>query len=483
MENQTDSIKGSIAKNTSYLTFASILQKIISFTYFALLARGLGPENLGKYYFAISFAAVFSVIADLGLANVLTREIAKRPGKARELLGNILAIKIPLSLAAALAVFVIARARGYEPLITGLIYISTACVILDSFTSSFWAVARGFHNLFFESISSVLFQIIVMAVGLGFLYSGFSLIFIILSLLVASVFHFIYSFLTVYFKIGIKIKILYDKKFSGEIIKIAVPFALFVIFQRIYTYLDSVLLKEFAGDQYVGYYQIPFKIIFALQFLPLAFVASLYPAMSNLWQNDRKQLSITFEKSLVYLMLISLPISAGTIALADKIILIFNKNFGEAILPLQITMLATLFVFINFPIGSLLNACDRQKKNTANMAIAMVLSAIMNLILIPRYQATGASITALATCFLMTALGIYWARKIIKFNFKKIIKTFLKILAAGVLMGFIAFYLKTYLNALIIIPLCATIYFALLFVFRTIKKDEIAHIANSFLKK
>ena len=48
-----------IAKNTSYFTLALILQKVISFTYFILIARALGPEDLGKYYFAISSPRFF----------------------------------------------------------------------------------------------------------------------------------------------------------------------------------------------------------------------------------------------------------------------------------------------------------------------------------------------------------------------------------------------------------------------------------------
>src|SRR3989338_3907847 len=86
-----------IAKNTSYFTLALVLQKIISFTYFTLIARALGPEDLGKYYFAISFASVFSILIDIGLTNVLTREIAREKNKANIYLGSVMAVQLPLS--------------------------------------------------------------------------------------------------------------------------------------------------------------------------------------------------------------------------------------------------------------------------------------------------------------------------------------------------------------------------------------------------
>ncbi|MCK5358508.1 MAG: oligosaccharide flippase family protein, partial [Elusimicrobiales bacterium] len=87
-----------IAKNTSYFTFALILQKVLSFTYFTILARNLVPEQLGKYYLAISFTTIFAIFIDLGMANVLTREIAKAKNMASAYLGAIIAIKLPLAI-------------------------------------------------------------------------------------------------------------------------------------------------------------------------------------------------------------------------------------------------------------------------------------------------------------------------------------------------------------------------------------------------
>ena len=472
-----------IAKNTSYLTLALILQKVISFTYFTLLARNLGPENLGKYYFAISFTTIFAIFIDLGLINVLTREVAKTQERAKKLLGSVLVIKLPLAALALLVVGVMINLMDYSDLVRNLVYLSSACMILDSFSTTFFAVIRGFHNLKFESIASIAFQLIVMSFGLTALYLGMNLYWIMGALVMASTFNFLYSSFILWRKWHIKIIPKYDKVLIKLIIKIAVPFGLFAVFQRVYTYLDSVLLSIMAGDRYVGLYQVAFKIIFALQFLPLAFMAALYPAMSSYWLNNRQQLSITFERAMKYLIIISLPITAGTIVLADKIILIFKSGYGEAILPLQIAIASLLFIFINFPIGSLLNACDKQKINTTNMGIVMVASIILNLLLIPKFQAIGASITVLATNALMFILGIYWVGKIIEYKSGKVIITFLKSLLAILVMGIIIFYLKPLTNIFVITVIGGIIYFILLFLMGGFRKEDVMSIYNSFFNK
>ncbi len=472
-----------IAKNTSYLTIALVIQKIISFTYFAILARNIGPENLGKYYFAISFTTIFSIFIDFGLTNVLTREIAKRQEKAREILGSVLAIKIVFTFLVILAIFVVINLLNYPEITKQLVYLSSICIVLDSFTISYFGTIRAFHDLKFESLSSIIFQLIVMGLGLFFLYSGYSLVFVMSALVMASIFNLLYSssILFIKWRIGIW------PKFNFFVIKnlliLAIPFALFAIFQRLYMYFDTVLLSIFAGDVYVGYYQIPFKIIFALQFLPLAFTASLYPAMSNYWLNNKDQLVVTFERAVNYLIIISLPIAVGIVVLAGKIMLLFDTGYEEAILPLQIIMTALLFLFINYPIGSLLNACDKQKQNTINMAIVALVSLVLNLILIPKMQAVGASVTVLITNILMVTLGFYWVPKIIPYRSKKIWIVFFKALLSAIVMGLVVFYLKIYLNVFIVVMIGGVVYFASMFIVRGFTKADVMSIYGSFIKK
>jgi O-antigen/teichoic acid export membrane protein len=469
-----------IAKNTSYLTLALILQKIISFTYFTLLARHVGPASLGKYYLAISFTTIFAIFIDLGFTNVLTREIAKDSHKAERWLGNILSLKIPLAGAALLTVFILINILGYDPLTKTLVYISAISMVLDSFTTTFFGVSRGFHNLKYESISSVVFQLIVLIVGYGALLLGGGLVPAMAALALASIFNFGYAFIIIKKRLKITVRILYEKPLVREILMISWPFAAYAILQRLYTYLDSVLLSFLSGDVQVGLYQVAFKIIFALQFLPSAFTASLYPAMSAYWHSNRQQLLLSFERAMNYLIIISLPIIVGVIVLANKIVLLFKTGYDGAILPLQISIASLFFIFLNFPIGSLLNACDAQKKNTRNMAIVTIISVLINLALIPYWQAIGASLTVLLTNFLMFILGVLSVKKIIAYRLRKNLQTFLKVIAASVIMGLIIMAGKLYLNIFIVTVLGAAIYFGCLFLFNGFSREDIKSVVKSF---
>ena len=472
-----------IAKNTSYFTLALILQKVISFTYFILIARAVGPADLGKYYFAIALTSIFGIFIDIGQSSVLTREVAKRPGDAGKLFSSVFLMKLPLALISMLAVFSIINFSAYPEITRQLVYLSMFCMVLDSFTLTFFAVSRGFHNLKYESISSVIFQLIVFIVVLAVLKFNLGLTWLMMSLVLASLYNFLFSFYVLKKKWGLKIDWRPDKILIKSILLVSLPFAVYAIFQRTYLYLDSVMLSLLSGDHQVGVYQIPFKIIFALQFLPLAFVASLFPALSSYWQNNREQLAITFERAMNYLIIISLPVSVGGIVLADKIVAIFKSGFSDAILPLQITMAAIIFMFLNFPVGSLLNACDRQKRNTLNMGLVLAASVILNLILIPRLAAAGASLTALLTNLLMFILGMWAVPEITKYDYKKIIMMLLKSLLAVAVMGAVGYYLKNQVNLILTVALAGASYFIALYAFKGFKKEDIISVYQSFTRK
>lgn len=469
-----------IAKNTSYLTIALILQKVISFTYFTLLARYVGPASLGQYYLAISFTTIFAIFIDLGFSNVLTREIAKDQSRAGRWLASVLAVKLPLSFLAAIATILAINLLGYDGLTRSLVYISLVSMVLDSFTATFFSVVRGFHNLKYESISSVVFQLIVLGAGYGALLAGGGLRLAMAALALASLFNFIYSAVVVRHRLKIALRLIYDWPLIKEIIMISWPFAAYAILQRVYTYIDSVLLSILAGDTQVGLYQVAFKIIFALQFLPLAFTASLYPALSSYWQSNREQLAVSFERALNYLAIISLPIIVGAIVLSDRIVLLFTSDYSQAVWPLRISILSLFFIFLNFPIGSLLNACDAQRRNTANMAVVAVVSVVLNLLLIPFWQATGASLTVLVTNFLMFILGLVAVRRIITYRAKRNFVVVVKALTAAILMGAAVYLGGSYLNIVAVTVMGAIIYFASLLALGGFKKEDVLSIARSF---
>lgn len=470
----------SIAKNTAYITSAFVIQKVIAFFYIAIIARNINPELLGKYFLALSFTTIFSIFIDAGLTPVLTREVAKYADKATKYFNNILSLKLIFALFTFLAIFITTNLLGEDDFTKKLIYIASGVMFLDSLTLTFYALLRSHQILKFEAVGIVAYQILTITIGGIVVITTQSVALLITVLMFSSFLNAIYSFLMARRISRIKFKFTIDKKFIKYAMVIASPFFLAGIFNRIYTNIDIILISRIAGDSYSGWYGIANKFVFALQFIPSAFVASIYPAMSKYYEHSKEKLQTTFERSMIYLMVISIPICFGAIALSDKIILgVYKEQYINSIMPLNLLSIALIFVFLYFPVGSLLNASNRQKINTANMGIAMIINVILNLILIPKINMAGAAIASIVSQVIMLMLGLYEANKVIAYDKKLLLIRFMQnIITASLMLGAILL-LKDMINWIIILPLAVVFYFSFLFIIGGFSRADFQSILTS----
>lgn len=477
--------EGKVAKNTAYLVGAFVGQKILSFVYFTLAARAVGLDGAGKYVAATAFTTIFSVFVDLGLANVLVREVAKFPEKAEELLANVLGIKSVLAVGAVIAATVVARLLGYHGDTLTMISIASAVMVLDSIHLVFYAVMRGFQDLRWEAVGVVTGQLVTIVSGAIFLFGlHLPLPFLIVALLLGSTWNVVWSAWSVTRRFPVRLSLKWDRSIVRFLASIAVPFALAGVFSRVYSYLDSVMLSRLATDAEVGAYGVAYKLAFAFQFLPMSFAAAVYPAMSEYYVSDRKKLGTVFAASVKYLLLVVVPLACGVAVLAVPIInALYGPSFAAAAGPLQVLIFSLIFAFLYWPGGSLLNACDRQSQNTGIMFATMASNLALNVFLIPRYGAMGAAYAALAGNIILWAGSAVLAGRLAVYDRAALLKTALSIAFAASFMTVTIYLLRPFVHFALLIPAGAAVYATVLVAVGGITTGEVRDLVNVFLRR
>jgi len=464
----------SIAKNTAFMTVASIGQKVISFVYFTLIARQIGAEGTGKYFFALSFTTLFVVLVDLGLNNVLIREASRLKEKMQQYFSNVIFVKIFLGILTYVAAIVTINLMGYPVETKHLVYLSAVTMLFDSIHLSIYGTLRAIGNLKFEAIGIISSQLLTLILGTTFLYLGFPLIYLIGAFTVPSFLNVCYATIVLFKKYKIKLVPKYDKEIMKFIGKIILPFALAAIFARVYSYIDSVLLSKMAGDIAVGWYSIPYKITYAFQFIPLALVAVLYPRFSEYFVHNKARLAYIFERGMKYLLLIVFPVAIGIGVLAqDLIVSIYTTEYLNSVLPLQILLTGLVFSYVSFPIGAFLNACNRQVIQTVIVFVVMVVNVVLNVYLIPIYGVVGAASAALVGNVLLTILGYIIIPQITKVSHSFLIKTLLQLIIAAGVMGLGVWYINLNFHWGLAILAGAIIYPLMLIITRSVTKEQI----------
>jgi len=461
-----------VSQNTSLYTTASILQKAVSFIYFTIVARLIGVENTGHYFFALSFAAIFTVIADFGLAAVLTRETARYPDQTEGYLTTVLWTKIAFGLGSWVLMIGAAYALGYDPILKKLILVAGLTMVFDNLHNVFFGVFRAHRNLLIESIGIIMSQTITMAVGLFALWNHWPLWSLIAAYTIASATTVIFAAIAAQRVYKLHYRLAFDTAILKSFINIAIPFGVAGILLRLYSYADSIIMSKLLDPVYLGWWSVSYKITFAFQFLPVALSASIYPVMSSWMITNREKIGELFVKAWRYLFLIVFPLTFGLGAIAEPLIV---KLYGAAYLPsvtvLRILLFSLVFGFLSFVTGATLNATNNQKKQTTLLAVTLVTNVLLNLLLIPLFTIRGAAFAALIGNIILAVGGFVLVKKTVAIKTSELWDYGFNAFWPAAVMGIAALVLLKIMNLWLVIAISVLLYVVLLYVSGGLTKE------------
>ncbi len=394
-----------LAKNAAWLVLATTLNKFLAFIGFAVIARLTGPQITGTFFFGVSVTSVFVTLADLGMTPVIIRAIAGNKEDSTKLFATAIRAKFILAPIAVLCSLAYGILKGVDALT--LSTIAVACLVLtaDTFHLLLYGVLRGRQQLRPEAIGMLVGQILTTCTGISLAVLGLGPVALVAALLLGSLWNVLWSLHQ--FR---KLQIAWDRPIWADfkmLMHQAAPFAIAGIAVKIYSYTDSLLIQAFHGEHSVGIYAVAYKLTYALQFLPLTFTAALYPALSNAWARQaHAELRESFVGSLRLMGAISFPLAAALSALADPIIrTVYGSAYLATIPVLQILPWVLIPIFLDFPVGSLLNASHRAHLKTTAMVATMLVNVVLNAVLVPTMGPLGSAWAAVFSFWLLYFIG------------------------------------------------------------------------------
>ncbi len=399
-----------IAGNAAWLMMATVIQKAVAFLSFFFVARWSGPATTGSYFYAVAITSVFVVLADLGLTPVVIREYASNPERGRRFAKAALATKMALVPLAVIISLVYAFFRGSDSSVMLSVAIACGVMSADACSLLLYGVLRGSQKLRFEAVGMLTTQLITAVVAMASAwFLGGNVQALVFALLCGSIWNVTWAWIHVR-KLDWR-----QGDWSRDDVRamahLAIPFALAGIFVKIYSYVDTLFLEAYWPKAEVGHYAVAYKLTYAFQFLPLTFVAALYPGLSAMYaRGDKEALQRALHGSLRLMMLISVPLSVGLSVFSDLIPVLFGSSYRTAVPILHVLSWVLIPIFWDFPLGSLLNATHRARLKTMSMGIAMVVNVIANALLVPRYGGVGAAYASVISFVLLGLLGLFLTR-------------------------------------------------------------------------
>lgn len=382
-----------IVDNIGWLFFDKLLRMGVGLFVGVWVARYLGPEQFGLLNFATAFTGLFGAIAALGLQGIVVRDIVRDPDSARETLGTAAVLQLIGGLVAYLLIFVtIAYLRPDDALARGIVAILGSMMLLKaSDIAVFW----------FESQVQSKYTVWVQ----GGVFLVFAMIKVTFILQQAPLIAFVWVMLAESGLVTVILLIVMDKRgpsvatlrVSAEraksLLKDAWPLILSSIAVMIYMKIDQIMLGQMIGDEAVGIYSAATRISEVWYFIPMAIVASVFPAILEAKKRSEELYYARLQRLYDLMVVISVAVALPMTFLSTPVVtLLFGEAYLESGAVLAIHIWAAVFVFLGVASGKWFLAENRQILSFQRTALGAVANVGLNLWLIPVYGAVGAAL-------------------------------------------------------------------------------------------
>ena len=239
----------------------------------------------------------------------------------------------------------------------------------------------------------------------------------------------------------------------------------------------------------VGYYEQAQKIIKMLLTIITSFGTVMMPRIANTFANkDRKRINTYMEKSFQLVLLFSFPLIFGTIAISDLFIPLFlGPGYEKTTLIMKVICPIILFIGLSNVTGiQYLLPTKQQRKYIISVIIGSLINITLNLILIPKYNALGASIGTIIAELAVTGIQIFFTKK--EFNYKNIFKYSPRYIIASLISMIPAMYISNFfttktISLFVRIIIIVLLYVAILLITKDVFIMEIKRKISSKTKE
>ena len=374
-------------------TIVSLIFPLITYKYVSTV---LGVDNLGRYQFSHSAIDYFVLLSALGISTYAIREgVAYRD--SRQNLSKFVSEVFSINL---ISTFISYILLGVLLLISPKFYSYSSLILVLSINMIFTTlgceyVFNTYEEYLYVAVRSLIMQLIALLMMFLFVKEEKDVV--------------VYAFTVVLSCSGaqlisvFKLKKYCDIRFTinrGLLVHLTPILILFAnsVATKVYVASDNIILGLLRDDHCVGLYTAAGKIYSVLKQTVRAIITVSVPRLASLWGKGLEdQFRKKANKIVCALITFCFPAAIGLFSLSrEAILILFNAEFLEAQVPLQMLCFAFAFCTFNwFYFSCIMVPCKKDKEVVKATTVSAILNIVLNIILIPSYGATAAAFTTL----------------------------------------------------------------------------------------
>ncbi|RLD10398.1 MAG: hypothetical protein DRI44_06175 [Chlamydiae bacterium] len=465
-------VKNKVIRNTIAMFSGQSGAQVIAMLFTVFLGKMLPDKAFGQIRFAITFVVIFMAFAEYGLQSLLIREIARDKEKAASLFWNSVILKTIFSVIAMfIGWMVLDHFFADFPEKRILVYLVSGSLIFNTWYFSISSVFIGYQENHIETLLFFIGKVIYVAGGVLVVLISRDVKAVALMFSIATGLQCIIAFICLVMRHR-HLKFNFDFSIIKYLITHGWQFFSITIFTTLNLKFDNIFIGKWCPDTELGHYAGAYSLILAPIILANAFVRSMYPALSELHNNNDSDFWLRIAKGFRWLAALAFPVLIFMTIDGGRILTtVFKKSFIAGLLPMQILIWGQGLDFFCPFAGHTLYVLNRQKWVIAITGFSLLANIIADVILIKQYGTVGASVAKLIALLVMFGGYAFALRKWLPVN--KLFRQLFPPLVISLAFSPVAWYLRPVMPFWISGPIYASLCLGTFFAVKTIKWSDL----------
>lgn len=399
--------------NLMLLLFLNLLVKPLYIFGVDLGVQNLvGPDEYGIFFSMFNFSMLFNILLDAGITNYNNRNISQYRHLLNKHFSGIFTLRLLLAALYAMVAFSIGLMAGYSQRQMQLLGFLAFNQFIISFILYLRSNIAGLQLFKTDSLISILDRVILIGLCGYLIYSQhtrsrFTVEWFAVCQTVAYLVTFFVALVVVMRKAAFR-RFYWNPTFARMILRNSYPYALLALLMMFYFRVDSVLLERLlppgTGSLQAGIYASAFRLLDAFLMVPYLFSVLLLPMFARMIrfkENPGQIISIAFP----IILLFAVATVALSLGFSHEIMgLLYNDHVKESSHVYAILIPGLIAFSASYIFGTLLTANGNLRILNLIAAAGMVVNILLNILLIPQYQASGSAFASLVTLMLSAIL-------------------------------------------------------------------------------
>jgi O-antigen/teichoic acid export membrane protein len=472
----------------------TVLPVIASFIVSWVVARWAGSGILGTVSWVMAFATACLIVGKFGVEVAASRLASEfgvsNPGRLRALFSAGLRLRAAFTLPVALGAFLFAAqlasffndASLVRPIQAGAFVI--ACASFYEFSEHFLVGLNRLSTVYtlraIYQLARVVLTVAIVGAGLGAasILTGYCAAWCIG---IAAYCILLFRYLPPSEGAG------GDSFIAKRLFLLSIPLAISGASVAIYSQMDKIMLGYFCTMEEVGQYTVGRNVVEVSLFPVFALIMTLRPALASRFARGAKEECSAIVKRTLFVSLISGVLFGSIFSVfgTSLVVYVFSDTFSDA----GTLMGIFLWIIVLRSLGAVILPALIAAEKASIYAYLTLFSAagnfVLNLILIPAYQARGAIAATLISYGFLLILGLYFVLKTFTIhmsasNLFLSLRVVLAGVATSVLFGEIFPNHPPQASVLLLSLLLVVIYALCLLTLRVVPLKELKNVTNPF---